>query len=65
MDDSKSRTDRAAEFDGLLARHQTRIDELMTRALTHPGYDDEIAGLVLVRDDLLDRQRRAAHPRSN
>jgi hypothetical protein len=31
--------------------------------LTHPGHDDAIAGLVLVRDDLLDRQRRAGEHR--
>jgi hypothetical protein len=63
MDDSKSAPDRAAELDRLLARLQTRIDKLVTRAMTQPGYDDEIAGLVLVRDDLLDRQRRAGqHP---
>jgi hypothetical protein len=63
MDDSNSASDRAADLDRLLVRLQTRIDTLLMRAMTQPGYDDEIAGLVLVRDDLLDRQRRAGqHP---
>jgi hypothetical protein len=63
MDDSKSHSNRVVDLDGLLARLETRISKLMIRALTQPGYDDEIAGLVLVRDDLRDRQRRTGeHP---
>jgi hypothetical protein len=69
MDDSKSPSDRVGGLEHLLARLQTRIDQLVMRALTQPGYDDEIAGLVSVHDDLLDRQRRAgeqpAQPRSD
>jgi hypothetical protein len=59
MDDTQSPSDRVGGLEHLLARLQTRIDQLVVRAVTQPGYDDEIAGLVLVRDDLLDRQRRA------
>jgi len=68
MGDNESASNRAAGLEHLLARLQTRIDQLVMRALTQPGYDDEIAGLVSVRDDLLERQRRAgrhpAQPRS-
>jgi hypothetical protein len=63
MDDSKSPSNRGVDLDGLLARLENRISKLMVRALTQPGYDDEIAGLVLVRDDLRERQRRTGgHP---
>jgi len=63
MDDSKSPSNRVVDLDGLLARLESRISNLTIRALTQPGYDNEIAGLVLVRDDLRDRQRRAGkHP---
>jgi hypothetical protein len=69
MDDSTTPSNRVVDLDGLLARLETRISNLMIRALTQPGYDDEIAGLVLVRDDLRDRQRRVgehpAQPRSD
>jgi len=63
MKNSNSPSDRVAGLERLLARLQTRIDELTKLALTHPGHDDAIAGLVLVRDDLLDRQRRAGQHR--
>lgn len=53
MDDTKSPSDRVGGLEHLLARLQTRIDQLVMRAVTQPGYDDEIAGLVLVRDDCL------------
>ena len=63
MENGNSPSDRVAGLEHLLARLQTRIDELTKLALTHPGHDDAIAGLVLVRDDLLDRQRRTGeHP---
>jgi hypothetical protein len=63
MDDSKGPSNRVVDLDDLLARLETRISKLMIRALTQPGYNDEIEGLVLVRDDLRDRQRRAVeHP---
>jgi hypothetical protein len=64
MDDTKSPSDRVGGLEHLLARLQTRIDELTKLALTHPGHDDAIAGLVSVRNDLLDRQRRAGKRRS-
>jgi hypothetical protein len=64
LEKSTNPSDGYAELERLLDRIETRITELMARACIEPGYDDEIAGLIQVRDDLLDRQRRAGEHRS-